>query len=110
MYLLNSNGSCHGARFENPRRGYAVKKRPHPIVVKHVYEVGNPDAGLPRRHAHGELVPEIADRRFAHSGNAKMFTQPGSQLNIEIIQRNNSVKVSGAGEKTHMDKPMEKPK
>ena len=70
----------------------------NPAVVQHVDEVGHQDVGVPRLHAHGQLVAEIPGRRLPHAGDPEVLAQQGRGLHVEVVERHDAIHLPGPGD------------
>ena len=99
--LLDPDGAGHGAGLEHPGRGRVLHEAAQRVVIEHVDEVRDVDAGLARLHAHGELVAEMADGGLAHPGHAQVLAQGGGQFDVEIVERHDAIDDAGARQIAH---------
>ena len=66
-------------------------------MIDHVDEVGTGDICGARARTHRELVAKRAACRLAHAGDVEVLAEHGRRLDVEIVERDDSVQALGAG-------------
>ena len=99
--LLNAHRARHQSRFEDPRRRHFLKKIGNVLIMKRAGKRRHLNPAFRRSHAHGQLVAEVASRRFSKARQPQMLPQQRRLLQIEIIQRHNPLNLFGPAQMVH---------
>src|SRR5438067_3737372 len=98
--FCDPDSGCLGTRFEYPRWWHTCHIFTDLIVVQDGDKVGYRDAVFLCFETHRQFIPEVTNRRIAHTEYTQMFAQGCRRPYVIIVQANDALDGVRACEKT----------